>query len=130
MNFSPLNLRRYDNFKANKRGWYSFWIFSFLFVLSILANIIANDKPLIIKFDNNYYFPIIYEYSETLFGGDFEGIWVTFVRDNWKGVLKVSRNDFESVWESFGGKIGGRRGHTDYLGLFFPNSPAEGVLKE
>ena len=72
MKLSPLNLRRYDNFKSNKRGWYSFWIFTFLFVISILANIIANDKPLIIKFNNNYYFPIINEYSETLFGGDFE----------------------------------------------------------
>jgi microcin C transport system permease protein len=69
---SPLNHRRYDNFKSNRRGWYSFWIFSFLFIISILANIIANDKPLIIKFNNIYYFPIIYEYSETLFGGDFE----------------------------------------------------------
>ena len=72
MKLAPLNHRRYDNFKSNRRGRYSFWIFSFLFIISILANIIANDKPLIIKFNNIYYFPIIYEYSETLFGGDFE----------------------------------------------------------
>ena len=72
MNISPLNKRRLSNFKSNKRGWFSFWIFSFLFIISIFADFIANDKPLIVKYDQNYYFPIIYNYSETVFGGDFE----------------------------------------------------------
>ena len=72
MNLSPLNRRRFNNFKSNKRGWYSFWIFSILFLISIFANFIANDKPLIVKYNNELYFPIIYEYSETTFGGDFE----------------------------------------------------------
>ena len=71
-NLSPLNKRRLLNFKSNKRGWYSFWIFSFLFIISIFADFIANDKPLLIKFDQEYYFPIINKYSETIFGGDFE----------------------------------------------------------
>ena len=72
MKISPLNQRRFHNFKSNKRGFYSFWIFSFLFIVSIFADFISNDKPLLIKFDQKYYFPIINEYPETIFGGDFE----------------------------------------------------------
>ena len=72
MTLSPLNKRRLDNFKSNKRGCYSFWFFSLLFLISIFANFIANDKPLLIKYNNQIYFPVIKEYSETLFGGDFE----------------------------------------------------------
>ena len=69
---SELNKRRFQNFKSNKRGWYSFWIFNFLFFISIFADFVANDKPLIINFDNDYYFPIIEKYPEIEFGGDFE----------------------------------------------------------
>ena len=69
---SPLNKRRYSNFKANKRGWYSFWIFSILFFISISADLISNDKPLLIKYNESYYFPILKFYSETTFGGDFD----------------------------------------------------------
>lgn len=72
MKLSPLNKRRLQNFKSNKRGFYSFWIFSFLFIVSIFADFISNDKPLLIKFDQEYYCPIINEYPETIFGGDFE----------------------------------------------------------
>ena len=72
MKISPLNQRRFHNFKSNKRGFYSFWIFSFLFIVSIFADFISNDKPLLIKFDQEYYFPIINDYPETIFGGDFE----------------------------------------------------------
>ena len=72
MRISPLNQRRFHNFKSNKRGWYSFLIFSFLFIVSIFADFIANDNPILIKYDQKYYFPIINEYPETIFGGDFE----------------------------------------------------------
>ena len=72
MKISPLNQRRFHNFKSNKRGWYSFWVFSFLFLVSIFADFISNDKPLLIKYNENYYFPIINPYAETVFGGDFE----------------------------------------------------------
>ena len=72
MTLSPLNKRRLDNFKSNKRGWYSFLIFTFLFLVSIFADFIANEKPLLIKYQNQIYLPIINEYSETTFGGDFE----------------------------------------------------------
>jgi microcin C transport system permease protein len=72
MKISPLNKRRYNNFKSNKRGWYSFWIFSFLFIVSIFADFISNDKPLLIKYDQDYFYPILHAYPETIFGGDFE----------------------------------------------------------
>jgi microcin C transport system permease protein len=72
MKISPLNQRRLINFKLNKRGWYSFWIFSFFFIISLSANFISNDKPLLIKFNQNYYFPILQTLPEIFFGGDFE----------------------------------------------------------
>ena len=59
MNLTPLNKRRLDNFKSNKRGWYSFLIFTFLFLTSIFADFIANEKPLLIKYQNQIYLPII-----------------------------------------------------------------------
>ena len=69
---SPLNQRRWENFKANRRGYWSFWIFMVLFVTSLLANVIANDTPLMIKYDGHLYWPVLFGYSETTFGGDFE----------------------------------------------------------
>ncbi|WP_371347331.1 ABC transporter permease [Ancylobacter sp. IITR112] len=69
---SPLNQRRWSNFKRNRRGWWSFWIFSVLFILSLGAEFIANDKPFLIEYDGGYYFPGLVAYPETTFGGDFE----------------------------------------------------------
>ncbi len=69
---SPINERRWRNFKKNKRGFWSLWIFLVLFVLSLLAPLIANEKPLIISHDGGYYFPIVKFYPETAFGGEFE----------------------------------------------------------
>lgn len=67
---TPINQRRFQRFKANKRGWYSLWIFLVLFFVSLFAELLANDKPLLIQFDGEYYYPIIYTYSELEFGGD------------------------------------------------------------
>ncbi len=69
---SKLNQRRLNNFKNNKRGYYSFWIFSLIFIISLFANFIANEKPLLVKYNSNFYYPIFSFYSETTFGGDFE----------------------------------------------------------
>ncbi|MGV7217788.1 ABC transporter permease [Bradyrhizobium sp. UFLA05-112] len=69
---SPLNRRRWQNFKANRRGYWSFWIFMVLFVVSLFAELIANDRPFMIKFDGRLYWPAFVTYSETTFGGDFE----------------------------------------------------------
>ena len=72
MNFSPLTLRRIENFKNNKRGLYSTYIFLSMFLVSIFANFIANDKPLFVFFDKKILFPVIESIPETFFGGEFE----------------------------------------------------------
>ncbi len=64
--------RSWKRFKSNKRGYYSLWIFSVLFVLSLVAEVFSNDKPIIISYHNTYYFPVLKTYAETEFGGDFE----------------------------------------------------------
>ncbi len=69
---NPITRRRLDNFKANKRGYWSLWIFAVLFFLSLFAELIANDKPLLVAYDNSYYTPFLVEYPETEFGGFFE----------------------------------------------------------
>lgn len=72
MNLSPITRRRLAQFKANKRGFYSFWIFLMLLVVCLGAEFIANDKPLIVSYDGGLYFPVVKAYPETTFGGDFE----------------------------------------------------------
>jgi len=69
---SPLNQRRLGIFAANSRGFYSLWIFLFLFAISLFAEFIANDKPIILEYENHFYFPIFQNLSEKTFGGDFE----------------------------------------------------------
>ncbi len=69
---SPINKRRWQNFKTNRRGYWSLWIFLVLFVLSLFAEFIASDKPLYLSYDGKSYFPVFFTYPETAFGGDFE----------------------------------------------------------
>ncbi len=70
--WSSLNQRRWANFKANKRGFWSLWIFLLLFSVTLCAEFVANDNPLLIKFDGHYYSPVFFNYPETKFGGEFE----------------------------------------------------------
>ena len=72
MNISPLTIRRLRNFRANKRGYYSALIFSVLFLISIFAEFIANDKPIFVVFDSQIHFPVFEKISETYYGGEFE----------------------------------------------------------
>lgn len=69
---SPLNQRRFANFRGNRRGWYSLWIFLLLFSLSLFAELLANDKPIVILTEERTYWPVLVSYPETVFGGDFE----------------------------------------------------------
>ncbi|PMO73227.1 ABC transporter permease [Vibrio splendidus] len=69
---NPLAEARWLRFKANKRGFISLWIFTILFGLSLFAEIIANDKPLLVSYDNQWFVPVVNEYAETEFGGEFE----------------------------------------------------------
>lgn len=72
MKLSPLAQRRWDNFKANRRGYISLWIFLLLFTVTLVAELIANDKPILLSYQGEYYFPVLEAYSETTFGGDFK----------------------------------------------------------
>ena len=68
---SPINQRRWRNFRANSRGYWALWIFGILFVVSLFAEFIANDKPLLVTFEGGVYLPVFTAYPETDFGGDF-----------------------------------------------------------
>src|ERR1700726_2880757 len=72
LKMSPLNRRRWQNFKANQRGYVSFWVFLVLFVVTLFAEFIANDRPYFISYEGKWYFPVFVTYPETTFGGDFE----------------------------------------------------------
>ena len=69
LKLTPLNKRRLANFKANKRGYWSFWIFMTLFVMSMLSNILANDRPIIAYYKGEILFPVFITYPEEKFGG-------------------------------------------------------------
>ncbi len=69
LRLSPLNQRRWSNFKKNKRGYWSLWIFSVLFVLSLFAELIANDRPILISYKGELLSPILVDYPEEKFGG-------------------------------------------------------------
>ena len=72
MALSPLNQRRWRNFKKNRRAYWSLWIFSVLFGLSLFAEFLAYDKPILIRYQGAFYTPIWNFYPETAFGGDFQ----------------------------------------------------------
>jgi microcin C transport system permease protein len=69
---TPLTQRRLALFRANRRGFWALWIFLALFFVSLFAEFIANDRPLLIRFDGHFYVPVLKDYTETTFGGDFE----------------------------------------------------------
>ncbi len=69
---TPIGRRRWHRFKANRRGYIALWIFLTLFLLSLFAELIANDKPILIRLNNQFYFPVFSSYAETDFGGQFE----------------------------------------------------------
>lgn len=72
LRISPITSRRWHNFRSNTRGFWSTWIFLALFFGTLPAEFVANDRPLIVSFDGGLYFPVLKDYPETAFGGDFE----------------------------------------------------------
>lgn len=70
MRLSPLNQRRWRNFKANRRAWWSLWIFLAIFGISIFAEVVANDKPILVSYKGSLFVPIYRFYPEVAFGGD------------------------------------------------------------
>jgi microcin C transport system permease protein len=65
---SPINRRRWENFKVNRRGYWSLWIFLVLFIISMFAEFVANDKPFLIEYNGRHYFPILFNYTQADFG--------------------------------------------------------------
>lgn len=65
----PITRRRIDNFKANRRGYWSFWLFLSLLVITLPAEFVANDKPILVRYDGAFYFPVLVSYPESTFGG-------------------------------------------------------------
>ena len=72
LTITPLTRLRLKNFQANKRGYWSLWVFLLLFILALFAEFIANDKPLLIGFKGEVFMPVFITYPETTFGGEFE----------------------------------------------------------
>lgn len=69
---NTLARRRWNGFRKNRRGYYSLILFLLLFVTSLFAEVISNDKPLLVRYEGQLYFPLLKAYPETVFGGDFE----------------------------------------------------------
>ena len=67
----PIARRRWRQFRANRRGWWSLWIFLALFLTSLFAELFANENPLLVRYDGEFYYPVLYSYPETEFGGFF-----------------------------------------------------------
>lgn len=71
MTTSPLAARRWAQFRRNRRGYVSLWLFGFLFIVSLFAEVVANDKPIFLRHQGEFYFPVFKAYPETTFGGEF-----------------------------------------------------------
>ena len=69
LRLTPINRRRWENFRANKRGYWSFWIFLALCGLSLFAEVIANDKPILARYKGELHVPVLVDYPESKFGG-------------------------------------------------------------
>src|SRR5437899_3063306 len=71
---TPLTRRRLDSFRRNRRGFWSLWIFLAVFLVTLFAEFIANDRPILVRFDGAWYFPVFTDYPETTFGGEFPSV--------------------------------------------------------
>ncbi len=93
---SPLNQRRLQNFRQNKRGYWSLWIFSTLFILSLFAELIANENPLVVSYKGDLYFPVATVYTELTFGGEFES--PADFKDPYIEDLIINQGDGWIIW--------------------------------
>lgn len=71
LRLTPLGIRRLENFRANRRAYWSLLVFLWMFIISLFAEFIANDRPLVIHVEGKWYFPVLVSYTETAFGGEF-----------------------------------------------------------
>lgn len=116
MTVSPLMRRRLAIFRANRRAFWSLWIFLALFLASLGAEFLANDRPLLIRYQGSFYFPIVADYPETEFGGSFP---IPDYQDPWL-IDQIESSGF-MIWPPI---------HFDYAssnrapGLTFPSPPS------
>lgn len=68
---SPLSIRRWNSFRKNRRAFWSLLIFLSMFVITLFAELLANNQPLLVKYEGGYYVPVFKTYTEQTFGGDF-----------------------------------------------------------
>ena len=94
---SPITRRRIAQFKANKRGYRSLWLFTILLILAVCAEFVSNDKPIIVYYKNHLYAPVFQMLPETTFGGEFET--ETDYRDPY--VKDLIAKDGWAVWPPF-----------------------------
>ncbi|MEA3292837.1 MAG: ABC transporter permease [Pseudomonadota bacterium] len=93
-NMSPITRRRLAIFRDNKRGWWSLWLFLALFLFTLFAELVANDKPLLVRYQGEFYSPVFHAYPETTFGGELET--EADYRDPY--VAKLINNDGWMLW--------------------------------
>lgn len=96
-NLSPLTKRRLAQFKANKRGFWSLWIFLVFLMLAVGAEFLSNNKPILVSHKNHLYMPIFQMLPETTFGGEFET--EADYRD--KYVRELIAKDGWAIWPPF-----------------------------
>jgi len=120
---NPLNEARWLRFKANKRGFWSMWIFGLLFIVSLFAELIANDKPLLVGFDSQWYFPIATQYAETEFGGEFETeadytdpYVIELIEDKGYIVWPLIRFSYDTINFNIGGAVPSPPDNINWLG--------------
>lgn len=94
MRLSPLTRRRLDAFRRNRRGFWALWLFLALFVVTLGAELVANDRPIVVSYQGSLYFPVVKNYPEVTFGGDF--LTYTDYRDPYMAA-KISENGW-ALW--------------------------------
>ncbi|NMP27318.1 ABC transporter permease subunit [Rahnella sp. SAP-1] len=72
MKLNAVNQARWGRFRHNTRGYWSLWLFLLLFILALLSNVLANEKPLLVRYQGHLYMPFLFNYSETTFGGELQ----------------------------------------------------------
>lgn len=72
LQLSPINQQRWQRFQRNRRAWWSLWLFLIIFMLSLGSEFIANERPLLVRYAEQWYLPVFVQYSELDFGGDFD----------------------------------------------------------
>jgi microcin C transport system permease protein len=88
LRWTPLHQRRWENFKANRRGYWSLWLFILLFGVSLFAEVLCNDKPIVMRYKGELYFPVLVDYPESDFGGFLA---VTDYRDP-RNIAEITQN--------------------------------------